>query len=856
MSEKASYYKCALQVNSSSYAKYRGHTPDDETDYNQRILDKCIENKISVVGLADHGSVDTSESLRKKLSDNGIIVFPGFEISTAEKIHIVCLFPSELTSSELNRIIGNLGLTAIKNGTEVSEKSCLEISDKIEKSKGFWYAAHITGDNGVLKLGKYQHIWTSDEFIAAQIPDSRENIDPNYANIIKNKDPQYQRNKEVAYINASDVEAPEDLDKDNTSVLIKMSEPNFENFRMAFKDAESRIRLNSERENNYQSSIDSVTITGGYLDGFTASLTENLATIIGGRGTGKSTLINIIRYALGKQPEGTDVVNEFEEMIKCNLGSSSIVELLVTSNVQHGRKFKVIRRYKQEPVIKNMDDEVQPFKVDEILPSVEIYGQNEIMEIARDKSKILRVAARLFPLDDTIENAVAEAYDKLTDNGKSLSIIESQDTQNTSSLDELPSLKARLEFYEKAGISEKLSVVKRLSTEEGQFAALKLSLPNKELSITKIATEEYENEDLKSLINDIEQYNSEIEKIVETYDSCKTKLIEAYNKHKTSWDTKKTQYEEQLRESLKSVDGIQDKSSKEIVDDYSDLIKKVEASKPLETKQKELEQKRTGLENERKTIIEHYKSCCDVRDVALGKSLKKINNKKLRDVVRLSIYPRQNITPVLDKLRTIQGVGEKSVVGISSYADFDTFTFAEDVRKGVEHIKQKYNLSTNIAEKLCKELSLQDLRDIEEMQLEDIVRIELYVAGNYKALNELSKGQQCTAILNLLLLDNKDPLIIDQPEDNLDNSFIAENLVKTLRENKIKRQYILATHNANIPVFGDAEQIITMEEKNGVGHIADNGLGSIDNPKVKENVINILEGGVDAFRMREAKYGI
>lgn len=142
------------------------------------------------------------------------------------------------------------------------------------------------------------------------------------------------------------------------------------------------------------------------------------------------------------------------------------------------------------------------------------------------------------------------------------------------------------------------------------------------------------------------------------------------------------------------------------------------------------------------------------------------------------------------------------------------------------------------------------------MQLDDIVEIELLVGEKYKKIKDLSKGQQCTATLNLLLLDNKDPLIIDQTEDNLDNSFIADNLVSILRENKIKRQYIFATHNANIPVFGDAEQIITMEENDGMGLIASDGIGSIDDSKVRNWVINILEGGTTAFKMREDKYGI
>ena len=107
-----------------------------------------------------------------------------------------------------------------------------------------------------------------------------------------------------------------------------------------------------------------------------------------------------------------------------------------------------------------------------------------------------------------------------------------------------------------------------------------------------------------------------------------------------------------------------------------------------------------------------------------------------------------------------------------------------------------------------------------------------------------------------MLIDNKDPLIIDQPEDNLDNAFIADSLISTIRQNKIKRQYIFETHNANIPVFGDAEQIITMKEEDGHGYSPQELVGSIDSPDVKESVINVLEGGKDAFLMREKKYGL
>nr|WP_258016953.1 hypothetical protein [Staphylococcus haemolyticus] len=136
---------------------------------------------------------------------------------------------------------------------------------------------------------------------------------------------------------------------------------------------------------------------------------------------------------------------------------------------------------------------------------------------------------------------------------------------------------------------------------------------------------------------------------------------------------------------------------------------------------------------------------------------------------------------------------------------------------------------------------------LESIELENIIDIQLNVGSDenieFRSLNKLSKGQQCTAILNLLTLSNDDPLLVDQPEDNLDNSFITNNLVENTRKLKINRQFIFATHNANIPVFGDAELIVTMENENGQGIINNESLGSIDNNLVRNSVIQILEGG-------------
>lgn len=402
-----------------------------------------------------------------------------------------------------------------------------------------------------------------------------------------------------------------------------------------------------------------------------------------------------------------------------------------------------------------------------------------------------------------------------------------------------------------------MKIFKKLSEEEGQFDSISAEIPQQIMQFPTIKIGEYDNEELKKLSEKIADFNTEIDTLNSRYVELTRLIHDEYQLRRNNWEMGKSKYDSQLKESLRAMKGIQDKSSQEIVEDYMNLIKENEKCKPLRERRVKWDSEKEKLLDIRTDLIEEYKEACDERDAKLKSSVKKINKKKLKGKVRISILPRQNKKALIDYLKeNIRGVGDKSLACIDECDNFDVFAFADDCREGKDKLKNKYGLTSSVAEKIVKSLDESDLRTIEEIRLEDIVEIELKVNEQFKQLKELSKGQQCTAILNLLLLDNKDPLIVDQPEDNLDNSFIADNLVSTLRENKIKRQYILATHNANIPVFGDAEQIITLEEVEGNGRIANGGIGSIDDSRVRDKVISILEGGRNAFKMREEKYGI
>ena len=148
-------------------------------------------------------------------------------------------------------------------------------------------------------------------------------------------------------------------------------------------------------------------------------------------------------------------------------------------------------------------------------------------------------------------------------------------------------------------------------------------------------------------------------------------------------------------------------------------------------------------------------------------------------------------------------------------------------------------------------------RELEELTVGLAVEVLLRMEGErgLRSLEQLSKGQRATALLLLLLGASDVPLIIDQPEDDLDNNFIYKGVVQRLRELKGKRQIIAGTHNANVPVLGDAELIVALEGDGSHGRPYEGGVGSLDERAVRTLAEDILEGGSAAFNARQRLYG-
>lgn len=140
---------------------------------------------------------------------------------------------------------------------------------------------------------------------------------------------------------------------------------------------------------------------------------------------------------------------------------------------------------------------------------------------------------------------------------------------------------------------------------------------------------------------------------------------------------------------------------------------------------------------------------------------------------------------------------------------------------------------------------------LETIELDDQLEIKMNVDGEVRPIGQLSRGQMATALLPLILRHAEFPLVFDQPEDDLDNRFIFENLVARIRELKRTRQLVFVTHNANIPVLGDADRVIVMSMATA-RLAATPATGTID--EMRKPILDILEGGADAFRERRKRY--
>jgi len=169
----------------------------------------------------------------------------------------------------------------------------------------------------------------------------------------------------------------------------------------------------------------------------------------------------------------------------------------------------------------------------------------------------------------------------------------------------------------------------------------------------------------------------------------------------------------------------------------------------------------------------------------------------------------------------------------------------------VDALQEQAELGENQASKVLEALGRPEVQlQLGTLELNDMPRIELLDGEEWKNSLQLSTGQKCTTILPILLLESDNPLLVDQPEDNLDNRYIYDTVVNAIHRVKQRRQIILITHNPNIPVLGEASAVYVLTSDGEHSRLANR--GSVDDCKTE--IIDLLEGGKEAFVRRKQRY--
>ena len=873
----ARFYRCALQVNPFAYiVRYNKKTAfKSEEEYNKAIVDACLEIGIEVIAVTDHYRARESATLVHAARNVGLYAFSGFEAVTKDGVHFLCLFDPDKDES-LERFIGECGIHDADQPSPTGNFDSIELLDRSKIWGAVCIAAHVASDGGLLKKLSGQpriNAWTNPNLLACALPGPVSNAPDGIRPILENKDAQHKRDRIPAILNALDVSDPKDMKETSASCYIKMSAVSVEAFRQAFLDPASRIRLHSSPKPEPHAEFLAMTWEGGFLRDTAVHFNGNLNVLVGGRGTGKSTMIESIRYALGLDPLGEDARKTHEGVIRHVLQSGTKISLRLKSHKPSERCYTIERSVPNPPVVKDDSGRVLTLTPLDVIPGVEVFGQHEISELTKSPEKLTLLLERFVKRDKFLSDRKSRIRLELERSGIRIMDVHREMQRLEDSLAALPGLEEMHERFQQVGLEERLKEKSLLIREDRLFRSLEerldqfrtlqketvAGLPIDTAFVSKKALTGLPNADI---LVDIEQIlstlTSKLTVVGEQFSQALAEADIAIAYTKLQWNERRSAieetYEKLLRELQKSrIDGAE----------FIQLRHQIEELRPLKEKTENLQRDLEAHGEKRRNLLVEWEDikAAEYREIKTAASRV---SRKLRDRVSVKVTMAGN-RDLLEKLlrEEVGGNLAAALDRLDSLNQLSLPELAQRCRQGKESLMNHYDLPSGAAERIAQADPVLFMR-IEELDLPAITKIELNTAlegapAVWQTLQALSTGQKATAVLLLLLLESESPLIVDQPEDDLDNRFITEGVVPIMRHEKRRRQFVFSTHNANIPVLGDAELILgfdaTGEAMEGHAKIASEHMGSIDSQPVRELVEEILEGGKAAFEMRRSKYG-
>lgn len=898
----ARWFKADLHVHTiddhlGKRAKMPGDLSGDPGDphvlslYARRFLQGIVANGVQVVGLTPHSpragdSADTSavwkivEQWNHGRDDDDVpfrekifSLFPGFEPSLnngREGLHLIFLFDPEIGRDDYLKLFDVVmgGISAWNNSRlQMSSKDAESVFQELRqfrsRERPSWnhlvLAPHIDAPKGLLGAQKAQvlQIFSHGELAGLELGDEKLAEDT-----LQNRQwlAEGMQKHRQAFFHGSDAYSIAEIGKRHT--WMKLASPRIEALRQAFIASDSRMRIGFVRGANGRLTetpdppdvslsqrpwIKSVIVRGGasFFGGnkngrpreTRFDLSPDLTCIIGGSMTGKSTLLDGLRTYVGAPEPGNKTIREQVQargQHRFLSGSPEIVIKAPGSDPTATPRDRWPARFFAQSELQRL---AETGSIEDLLAKL---APTEVSEIAERK-------ATLRGLDTQLSGAA-----------KGLTKLDEKLAEAEQDHDRAQRARQELDAFKDAGVSRLHAVGRWRRNWEAarrEGAQVGSAIDKALASARSLATPEIRDELARVLTEsdvDPAQLDFDIRRsrMVEHLLSARAELQAWANEVATTVEALKkreTAIQIEVERALAKM-GLESSKLMEFqkLNRQAALLPNYEANlKETRIRAQTAENSFTALQRQRHDLVQEQREAFDRVLVYVTQQFgnriraRRIENGDLRyldqfvtglvqrGVTRWWKGLKPDVTPSPEKLLSHLVGNTLSDIGMTPAVQR---TFRESVTKSRQ-----------------RELAALRAPDVYvlEMRLDD---------GSYRQLDELSGGQKVSILLSLLLETADDhPLVIDQPEDELDNRFLWETILPALKKLKGRRQIVVATHNPNIVVNGDADMVIQLKATAQRGSIAES--GAIEEPAVRDAIVRTVDGGDDAFRLRRRKYG-
>jgi len=921
------WYKCDLHLHTVASKCFQ-----DETVTAEQWVERAIEQGLNCVAVTDHNTGTSVDAIKEVAKDKNITVFPGVEITCdSAKVHLLVLFDVTKTSADIRDFLVRADIKADDFGKQTAStvKSIFDIAALADKDGAIVIPAHIDEYNGLgdVSVDNLKKFFSNQNINAVQVVhkdflnielkiSNNDELKTKLNNYYGNPTPaiddttvkkwftatKYALESNVALLTFSDNPHEPNNPKHGLWGIgshytwIKMdSKPTLEGLRQAFLLPQFRINNEFESPNAPYNTPDvwikSISISNTIITNDSSPLkldfNPQLNTIIGGRGSGKSSVLRFIRGVFNRtiDLDGlTDILKDHQEFYRIETGrpkkgvlnAESVIEIdIVRDNSLHKViASKIQNSAVQEIKIEKFDEQTATWititdegYIDFL--EFEQYSQKQIYEIAQEPNA----------LRERIDKAI-EDVEKIKSERELIKSKFFEKSAGIRTIDQLLAGKGKIETrikdldtsikkLQQSGIATLLTTKEKFAKEEVNINRFKKDIEAKETLLSSLI-QEFEITDIEFAdFNDI--HSTALKSISKTAIDSLAIIKTELDNQKKALKKIKEDFENSVKNSVWKTDydkNTSDFSAKKL-ELEKDGINDIENFEKLTQEKSELEKELATI-NAKATIRSVDVTAKErLQDEYLNKS-KELTTKRKEfvsrilqdDKVKININAFRNKTDFELRLRKI--------------IQRENFTFQDDIDSLTKlcfqgNVEQKIKEVRNVFLKIRKDEDVSDIvsghfvnlvkslndGQIDEIELlfpEDEIEIQYKPTSKapFKSLSTASAGQKTTAILTFILSYGKIPLILDQPEDDLDNRLVYDLIVDRLKKAKENRQLIVVTHNANIPVNGDAEYIISMDTESKRLKILNE--GTVEQTAIKKEICDVMEGSEQAFNMRSQRY--